>query len=162
MSAGIRCAETTSASQPTPNSSSTVTAGSMTGQSESLPMTTLTRAAITPSSVKPGSLNTGSVSPGSVNAERQVPRRVPGPLGHLVVVGAERRHVADLPPRPDLLPVQVDLDAGVGGPDVGQPVPQVRIGPAEDVHHNRAGRHRPRRPERQVKHRPQVLLELRG
>ena len=42
ISSGIRCAETTSTSQATPSSSRAVTAASMTGQSESEPMTTPT------------------------------------------------------------------------------------------------------------------------
>ena len=42
ISAGIRCADTTSASYGTPNSARALTAASITGQSESLPITTPT------------------------------------------------------------------------------------------------------------------------
>ncbi len=55
ISSGIRCADTTSTSHTTPNSSSAVTAASITGQSESEPMTTPTTGApAPPAACRPG------------------------------------------------------------------------------------------------------------
>ena len=56
----------------------------------------------------------------------------------------------------------MDLDAGIGGHHVDQPVVQVRIIAAEDIDHDGVPPGQPGRTERQVEHRAQVLLELGG
>src|SRR5215470_19933954 len=145
---GIRCADTTSASYGTPNSASAVAAASITGQSESLPMTTPTTAPLLMASILP---------------RRQVARRPPGPLARLV---PERRvpghgHVPDLAPRPHLLPVQVDLHVRVGRHHMEVAGVHVGIGATENIRHNDLRRDRPGGAKGQVQDGPQVLLELR-
>ena len=86
---GIRCAETTSTSQATPNSSSATTAASMTGQSESDPMTTPT------TGVPPVASAACSLGHHSLD----VVRRVPGPLTQVGEVVAADVDVPDLAAR---------------------------------------------------------------
>src|ERR1035438_2319941 len=98
-----------------PNSASVSAAGSITGQSESLPMTAPT---------------SGLPLIGSVLPFAQVARRVTGPLAERIDVVAEhgigqRRDVSYLPPGPDGLAVQVHVAAGIGAHHVR--VPRVHV-----------------------------------
>src|SRR3569833_3099935 len=163
ISCGIRWAETTSASYGTPNSSSASAAAFMTGQSESLPITTPT-VTVPPS---PGAWPRGRVrrvarparSPRSVP---QVVGRVARPFAYLVQVVAERGHVPDLAAWTDLLAVEVHLHARVVRHHVDVARIDLGIVAAEDVGHHRVRRGRPRVAQRKVEHRAQVLFELRG
>ena len=60
---GVRCAETTCASYGTPNSVSAAAAGSITGQSESLPMTMPTIGSTRAPQCSGSKANAGSTSP---------------------------------------------------------------------------------------------------
>src|SRR5215469_3251262 len=182
ISAGIRWAETTSAAAGTPNSSSTSTAACMTGQSESLPMTTPTtgtRPCPAPARVPASAARPASAAPLvkpsdgmliGLPPERsrllasggQVARRPGGPVpdrGHVV---AERGHVAYLAAGSDRLAVELDLEGGVGGQDVTELAAQVRVVGAEHVRQRDTRRRERGGAERQVQHRSQMLLELRG
>ncbi|GFJ91437.1 hypothetical protein Prum_050790 [Phytohabitans rumicis] len=149
MATGVRWAETTRTSYATPNSSSASAAAFIVGQSESLPMITPTTALICP---PVRSLALPQPARGS---------RRPGP--YVVHVVAEHRDVPDLPARADLLAVQVDLGARVGGEQVVQPlVERDAAGRAtEDVRHHDGRSGQRRLAHGVVQDRPQVLLELR-
>src|SRR5262252_3252932 len=148
ISCGIRCADTTSASWGTPNSSSAAAAASITGQSESLPMTTPTRA--------PPFM-------GSILSRSQIACRAPGPLSQLVpqrgIPG--HGHVPDLAPRAHLLAVQVHLHTRIGRHHMQVAPVHAGIGTTKDIRHNDLRRDRTGSAQRKVQDGPQVLLELR-
>src|SRR6476469_5081219 len=92
-------------------------------------------------------------------------RRVAGSLETIFQVVAVGVHVPDLATRPRLLAVQVDAQPWVAREGVRVPVVEAASGvggAAEDVDHHRPWRPGDRGAERQVEHRPQVVLELRG
>src|ERR1035441_5689542 len=152
MSRGIRCADTTSASCGTPNSASTVTAASITGQSESLPMTTLTSGRlairgspiplIRPAPPGPAGLPAALFLLGSGT---QVTGGSPGPVAQRADVAAEHRDVADFPAGPDRLAVQMHFHPRIAGQHVQQPRVHVRILAAAHGDHHRALRGQPAR-----------------
>src|SRR5580692_3278353 len=171
MSAGIRCAETTSASAGTPNSSSTSTAACITGQSESLPMTTPTtgRALTGPLPAGPASPAStadpagpadpsGPAGPAAGSQSRvlgsrgEIPGCPPGPLPDHGEIAAERGDMADLAPWPDGLAVKLHLHSRIGCQYMVQLAVQVRVIAAEHVRHHDAGRGRGRGAERPVQH----------
>src|SRR3954468_23110577 len=121
MRRGVRCAETTCASYGTSNSASARAAGSIIGQSESLPMTMPTIGVLTA---------TGS-SVLVLEGERRVHHAVSEVAGrgdrpgsHLGHVLPERGHVAELAAAPLALAVPVQLDVGPVGHEVVHPLVQ--------------------------------------
>src|SRR5688500_13813628 len=128
ISVGIRCAETTSASQATPSSVRISPASCITGQSESDPITMPTFAAVCCVS-----LMSLLALVAQVAAE---PRGgVPRALEAVVEVVSVCVDVADLAARTQVLAVEVHPQARVAGHRVRQPVVQVAGGggSAEDV-----------------------------
>src|SRR6266542_2393607 len=105
ISVGIRCADTTSASKGTSNSTHTSAAAFIVGQSESDPIT----------------IPTVMPLPLLVDGAGEVRRRVPGAFTGLLEVVAVRRDMADLATGLDRLAVEVDLEPGVAGHAVQQP-----------------------------------------
>src|SRR4051794_5847627 len=168
MSAGIRCAETTSTSCRTSNSSSAFEAPSIPGQSESDPMTTPTTGdplvplpAMTPPRFLPRRETSPSPAPDvrwkALCRERSRRNRrllvddagdefrgVPGAREAVLEVCPADGDVPDLAARADLLAVQVHLDPGVAGHHVQVGPVQVLVRPAEHVDHDRPRRPRPR------------------
>src|SRR5580704_16636465 len=162
MSAGIRWAETTSASAGTPNSSSTSTAACITGQSESLPMTTPTTGrALTgslPADPASPARTAGPAGPAAGSQSRvlgsrgEIPGCPPGPLPDHGEIAAERGDMTDLAPWPDGLAVKLHLHGRIGCEHMVQLAVQVRVIAAEHVRHHDAGRGRGRGAERPVQH----------
>src|SRR5215208_4138847 len=105
MRRGVRWAETTCASKPIPNSSRASAAGSIIGQSESLPITMPTIGSL----VLIRSVLLLEGERGLDDAVGQVPRGSGCPRPDLGEVVAERRDVAELAPRPLTLAVPVQL-----------------------------------------------------
>src|SRR5579859_576641 len=103
----------------------------MTGQSESLPMTTATWGAAAPAPWPAGVASLLAAFTGSVLSRREVARRAHRTRPHLRHVIAERGHVADLAPRPDRLAVQVHLHPRVSRHHVRIPAVHVPAGAAE-------------------------------
>src|ERR1700722_3993574 len=138
MSAGILCADTTSASAGTPNSSSTSTAACITGQSESLPITTPTTGGALMCALLRCSRFLG---PG-----RQVASRSPGAFPHRSQVAAESGDVTYFAAGPDCLAVQVHLQGGIGCHHVVQLPVQIRVVAAQQIGHDNVRRGRDRGP----------------
>ena len=87
---------------------------------------------------------------------------MPGPGANLVKIIAVRRHVPDLTARPHLLAVDLDPQPAVPGEAVQQRGRQIADRAPEHVGHHRPAFARTRVAQRQIEHRPQVILELRG
>src|SRR3954470_19985408 len=96
MRRGVRWAERTCASYGTSNSSRASAAGSMTGQSESLPMTMPTTGSLLGPLTRFSSVLGVERERGVNDAVGQVPGRGHRPRAHLGDVGAEGGHVAEL------------------------------------------------------------------
>src|SRR5579875_695141 len=128
MSRGIRCAETTSASQETPNSASASAAARITGQSESLPITIpargwpLTRSPSCDTAARQAPLTSSFAL---LVAPAEVVHRAARPVPQVPRVVAEHGDMADLPPGTHVLAVDVQLHARVGGHHMGVPGVQV-------------------------------------
>src|SRR3954447_27063504 len=145
----MRWAETTSTSWSTLSSVSALEAASITGQSESLPITMPT----TGCRDRAASL---------IDVSSQEGCGVDRPRAHVCSIVADGRDVPDLSPWAHVLAVHVDPHAGVVGEAVE--VAGVHLGDlaTEHVRHGDPGGGHPGLAERQVQHRTQVLLELAG
>src|SRR5699024_3894149 len=179
---GVRCAEYTPTSEGTSNSPNAVTAGSSTGQSESLPMITptLDSSLITTPLVlfladgtgtrcphcphgplsQPPSMNVVPVGPFGV---RQPVRGVPRTHPQRFRFRTEQVHMAQFPSGTFGLAVEVHLDIGESGEEVVQSFVDAHFGllfGAEHVRHHTCGREHVAHAEWVVEHCPQVLFEL--
>src|SRR3954451_15096599 len=145
MRRGVRWADRTRASYGTSNSSRASAAGSITGQSESLPMTMPTTGSLlgplTPLSSVLGVEREGGVH----HAVGQVPGRGDRSRAHLGDVVAEGRHMAELATAALTLAVPVQLHVRPVGHEVVDALVEGRAGPvrlgsraAEDVGDHRA------------------------
>src|SRR3954468_820631 len=105
MRRGVRWAERTCASYGTSNSSSASAAGSMTGQSESLPMTMPTTGSLLGPLTRVSSVLGVEREGGVHHAVGQVMRRGHRPRAHLGDVVAQRGDVAELATAPLALAV---------------------------------------------------------
>src|SRR5687767_13270125 len=131
MRRGVRCADRTCASYGIPNSSSAPAAGSIVGQSESLPMTMPTTGSpFGPDMPIPSVLvleGEGVVD----DTVGQVPGRSDRPGAYLADVGAERGDVAELAAAALPLAVPVELHVGPVRHEVVDPL--VERGPVPAV-----------------------------
>src|SRR4029450_4293910 len=147
MASAIRCAETTSASKATPNSSSATPAALMTGQSESEPITIATRG-------RGGSSGTG--------ISHQVRRGMPRPFSCLFKIISEGCDMTHLATRAHMLPIQLHSEPPITGKTMQQRRRKVLKAPTEYVGHHDPPLLAARIAKRQIQHRTQMVLKLRG
>src|SRR5512132_3439350 len=106
MASGIRCAETTSASNGTSNSRSASPAALITGQSESEPMTIPTLGPTRGRGVSSGPISSGPTS-SDIGISHQVCRGMPRPLPCLFKIISIGGDMTDLATWADLLAIQL-------------------------------------------------------
>src|SRR3954447_16655868 len=122
MASGMRCAETTSASNGTLNSRNASPAAPITGQSESEPITIPTRGR--------------DVSSG-IGISHQVPGSMARPLSCLLKIISAGGDMAHLATGADLLAIELDTEPTVPGEAVQQRGSKIIHAAAEDVGHDR-------------------------
>src|SRR5215211_1334759 len=120
MASGMRCAETTSASNDTPNSRKACPAAPITGQSESEP------------------ISSGPISSG-IGISHQVRRGMPRPLSCLLKIISGGCHMAHLAAGADLLAIQLHPQPSITGEAMQQRRRKIINAAAEDVRHDRPG-----------------------